>query len=207
MGSIAIAPALLDWTMYLTDVFNSPNNSGLRIATVAAIVHGTMGGHAIGTEYNIARDMFNDPASLVSANLLIGYDGRVDQPMGFDLAAWHALSPANEHYLGVELEMPNLTTPYSDIQYELLASWLVDMAGRYAFPLSRPPIIGHSEEPNGILQGKRDPGPLFDWARLFTIIRERTEPPVVSSLFPILLGVGMIAAGGYLVLRKSQLGL
>ena len=84
------------------------------------------------------------------------------------------------------------------------------MAGRYGFPLDRQHILGHSEIPQGIEQGKIDPGPMWSWNRLMAEIANKDPqppplpPPSSTDILPIVLGVGLVAAGVYLWRRGDS---
>lgn len=105
----------------------------------------------------------------VSAHVLIRRSGRIVQFVPFNRRAWHAgvsnfrgRDHCNDFSIGIELEGTD-TLPYEDAQYRVLAA-LID-ALRIAYPtLDRQHIAGHCEiAPDR----KTDPGPAFDWQRLY----------------------------------------
>ena len=105
----------------------------------------------------------------VSAHVLIQRSGRIVQFVPFNRRAWHAgvsnfrgRDHCNDFSIGIELEGTD-TLPYEDAQYRVLAA-LID-ALRIAYPaLDRQNIAGHCEiAPDR----KTDPGPAFDWQRLY----------------------------------------
>ena len=105
----------------------------------------------------------------VSAHLLIRRDGELIQFVPLTQRAWHAGDSAfrgrhgcNDFSIGVELEGED-ETPYSDAQYEVLVA--VSNALLDAYPrLSGREIAAHSDIAPG---RKTDPGPAFDWLRLY----------------------------------------
>ena len=105
----------------------------------------------------------------VSSHLLIRRDGELIQFVPFTQRAWHAGDSSfrgrtccNDFSIGVELEGED-ETPYSDDQYEVLAG--VTNALLAAYPgLSAREIAAHSDISPG---RKTDPGPAFDWLRLY----------------------------------------
>lgn len=105
----------------------------------------------------------------VSAHLLIRRDGSVLQFVPFARRAWHAgLSSfrgrdrCNDYSIGIELEGED-ETPYSDEQYAELPA--VIRALWRAYPdLDARKIAGHCDVAPG---RKADPGPAFDWLRLY----------------------------------------
>lgn len=107
----------------------------------------------------------------VSAHLLIRRDGEVVQYVPFDLRAWHAGESAfegrracNDYSIGIELEGCD-EEPYEAVQYERLAGIIAVLAAHY--PVDRSRIVGHCDVAPG---RKSDPGPLFDWDRLYTLL-------------------------------------
>lgn len=105
----------------------------------------------------------------VSAHLLIRRDGELVQFVPFTKRAWHAgdscfrgRGRCNDYSIGIELEGED-DEPYSAIQYEVLIP--VAAALLAAYPgLSARDIAAHSDVAPG---RKTDPGPAFDWLRLY----------------------------------------
>ena len=105
----------------------------------------------------------------VSSHLLIRRDGELIQFVPFSKRAWHAGDSAfrgrsccNDFSIGIELEGED-ETPYSDAQYDALVA--VSNALLDAYPrLSGREIAAHSDIAPG---RKTDPGPAFDWLRLY----------------------------------------
>ena len=92
--------------------------------------------------------------------------------MPFALRAWHAgisrfgeRERCNDFSIGIELEGTD-TKPYTQRQYRALAACVRLIVARY--PAITPErIVGHSDIAPG---RKTDPGPLFDWVRLFALL-------------------------------------
>jgi N-acetyl-anhydromuramoyl-L-alanine amidase len=105
----------------------------------------------------------------VSAHLFVDRRGAITQFVPFDRRAWHAgqsshagRSSCNDFSIGVELEGTD-DLLYEDRQYQVLAETAACLARYYPrIPLSG--IVGH-EEIAPIR--KTDPGPSFDWGRLY----------------------------------------
>ena len=105
----------------------------------------------------------------VSAHLLIRRDGTVIQFVPFTERAWHAgescfrgQSRCNDFSVGIELEGED-ETPYDDRQYLVLQD--VIRALCIAYPgISPREVAGHCDIAPG---RKSDPGPAFDWLRLY----------------------------------------
>jgi AmpD protein len=105
----------------------------------------------------------------VSAHLLIRRDGEILQFVPFNRRAWHAGDSAfrgvnccNDYSIGIELEGDD-NTAYTDQQYKALTG--VTVALLKTFPgLDARKIAGHCDIAPG---RKNDPGPAFDWLRLY----------------------------------------
>ena len=111
-------------------------------------------------------------ASRVSSHLLVRRDGEITQYVNFTQRAWHAGQSAyqgreacNDFSIGVELEGAD-TTPYADVQYQVLANIVAALTRAYP-GLSPARIAGHSDIAPG---RKTDPGPAFDWPRAHRLI-------------------------------------
>jgi N-acetyl-anhydromuramoyl-L-alanine amidase len=105
----------------------------------------------------------------VSSHLLISRDGEVVQFVPLGKRAWHCgpsrfrgRSRCNDFSIGIELEGED-ETAYDDRQYEVLPR--VVAALRRAYPsISNRELAAHSDIAPG---RKTDPGPAFDWLRLY----------------------------------------
>lgn len=109
----------------------------------------------------------------VSSHLLISRRGRLSQFVPFNHRAWHAgesshrgRSNCNDFSIGIELEGAD-RTPYTDSQYRRLREVFEVLFSRYP-RLSLAGVVGHAEIAPG---RKTDPGPVFDWPRLFGSFR------------------------------------
>jgi N-acetyl-anhydromuramoyl-L-alanine amidase len=112
----------------------------------------------------------------VSAHVLIGRDGLVTQYVPFDRRAWHAgassfkgRAECNDFSIGIELEGSD-DDPYEDIQYQQLAR-IARVLMRHYPGITREHVVGHSDIAPG---RKTDPGPHFDWNRLYTLLDPAT---------------------------------
>ena len=112
----------------------------------------------------------------VSAHLLIRRDGAVTQFVPFTERAWHAgescfrgLTRCNDFSIGIELEGED-ETAYDDRQYPVLAEVLSAIFAAYP-AISARELAGHCD----IAPGRKiDPGPAFDWLRLYDDLGART---------------------------------
>ena len=117
-----------------------------------------------------AHEYFSSICGLeVSAHLLIRRDGELIQFVPFTHRAWHAGASqfrgrdcCNDFSIGIELEGED-ETPYSDSQYEVLIAATREILAAYS-GLSARRIAAHSDLSPG---RKSDPGPAFDWLRLY----------------------------------------
>ncbi|MGX2032954.1 MULTISPECIES: 1,6-anhydro-N-acetylmuramyl-L-alanine amidase AmpD [Methylocaldum] len=115
----------------------------------------------------------------VSAHALIRRDGEIVQYVPFHRRAWHAgisnyegRERCNDFSIGIELEGAD-DIPYTDRQYEHLADLLSALLANYP-GLSPDRIVGHSDIAPG---RKTDPGPSFDWERLYRLLSARGFQP------------------------------
>jgi AmpD protein len=113
----------------------------------------------------------------VSAHLLIRRDGELVQFVPFTERAWHAgeshfrgRTRCNDFSIGIELEGVD-DTPYDERQYQVVPAVL--RAVSQAYPgISPRELAGHCDVSPG---RKSDPGPAFDWLRLYDALGETLE--------------------------------
>ena len=105
----------------------------------------------------------------VSAHLFLSRDGKFIQFAPFGRRAWHAGASAfrgrencNDFSIGIELEGDD-DTEYTDPQYEQLIAVITALCDTYS-QLGARRIAGHCDVAPG---RKTDPGPAFDWLRLY----------------------------------------
>ena len=105
----------------------------------------------------------------VSSHILIRRDGAIVQFVPFLARAWHAgascfrgRETCNDYSIGIELEGED-DSPYDDRQYEALSATIRALLDAYP-TLSARRIAGHADIAPG---RKTDPGPAFDWLRLY----------------------------------------
>lgn len=105
----------------------------------------------------------------VSAHLLVRRDGAVTQYVPLTERAWHAgescfrgRTRCNDFSIGIELEGQD-ETPYDDRQYAVLQVLLPALFAAYP-AISAREVAAHSDIAPG---RKTDPGPAFDWLRLY----------------------------------------
>lgn len=136
---------------------------------------GQFGGSAIEAFFRNSLDhdahpYFDEIRGLqVSSHLLIKRDGSVTQFVPFTQRAWHAgescfrgQGRCNDYSLGIELEGED-DTPYDDRQYETLPQVLHAIFKAYPAITARE-VAGHCDIAPG---RKSDPGPAFNWLRLY----------------------------------------
>lgn len=144
----------------------SPNHGPRRAAIDMLILHYTGMANA-----RAALDRLSDPAAKVSAHYLIDEDGTIYRLVADDRRAWHAgvsswagESDINSRSIGIELVNPGHEFGYRrfpEAQMAALENLGQALLRRHRIPRAR--VLGHSDiAPSR----KRDPGELFDWARL-----------------------------------------
>lgn len=107
----------------------------------------------------------------VSAHFLIDRFGRVTQFVSTDKRAWHAgdsvcfeRPKVNDFSIGIELESwDEDPSGYTDAQYTSLRHLIDSLRTRYS-GINSHNVFAHSDIAPG---RKPDPGPFFDWNRLF----------------------------------------
>lgn len=117
-----------------------------------------------------AHPYFEEIAGLqVSAHLLIRRDGALIQFVPFGRRAWHAgpssfrgRSCCNDFSIGIEVEGED-EVPYAEAQYVELARVIEALLEAYP-ALDTRLIAGHCDIAPG---RKTDPGPAFNWLRLY----------------------------------------
>ena len=113
----------------------------------------------------------------VSAHLLVRRDGELVQFVPLTERAWHAgescfsgRGRCNDFSIGIELEGDD-ESAYDDRQYEILPGLLGALM--HAYPAISPrAIAAHSDIAPG---RKTDPGPAFDWLRLYDGLRHESD--------------------------------
>ena len=125
-----------------------------------------------------AHSYFEEIAALqVSSHLYIKRTGEVVQFVPFDQRAWHAgrschthRPDCNDYSIGIELEGTD-TTPYEDIQYQVLNQVCETLMNAYP-DITPSRITGHEFIAP---QRKTDPGPAFKWQRLFASLSRHKD--------------------------------
>ncbi|MGZ8186623.1 MAG: 1,6-anhydro-N-acetylmuramyl-L-alanine amidase AmpD [Methylobacter sp.] len=120
-------------------------------------------------EHPYFKDIYQFP---VSAHVLIKRSGETVQYVPFDKRAWHAgksnyqgRERCNDFSIGIELEGTE-RIEYTPAQYRQLAAVIKLLLKSYPH-LSAQCIAGHNEIAPG---RKTDPGPSFDWQKLFSLL-------------------------------------
>lgn len=151
-----------------------PENEPIRLIVIHAISlpPGEFGGPGIIQLFTNCLDpeahpYFREIQSLrVSAHFLVRRDGELIQFVSCSRKAWHAgvsswqaQENCNNFSIGIELEGCD-QLPFEDAQYVVLNSLLEDLHNRYSIEA----VVGHSDVAP---ERKTDPGPCFDWRRVY----------------------------------------
>lgn len=148
----------------------SPNHGDVRRVTVGCVIHSTRGNGATeDAEFNGTLNWFRNPASEVSAHVVIGATGEIAYVVRDELVAWHA-GEHNASFLGAELTQPRLGDPIFDEQYKTLAWWLRRMADKYGFAPNAYTLPEHRQTVQGQRVGKTDVGLPYSYAKLATYL-------------------------------------
>ncbi len=111
----------------------------------------------------------------VSSHFFIDRKGNVEQFVSCRDRAWHAgvsrfngKTRCNDFSIGIEIEGTDFT-PFESVQYDVLIQLLKAIAQRY--PIGY--VVGHSDIAP---ERKTDPGPYFDWVKLWRARGEFSSP-------------------------------
>lgn len=155
-----------------------PEGTAITLAVVHSISlpPGAYGGDAVERLFTNRLDWDAHPyyatlrGAQVSAHFFVRRDGEVVQFASCDARAWHAGASSwrgrencNDYSIGIELEGLEGEV-FERVQYRRLASLLRAIARRH--PIDG--VVGHEHVAPG---RKRDPGPGFDWTRLYTLLQ------------------------------------
>ena len=169
----------------------SPNFTDLVIGVDYVVIHYT----AATLERTLA--IFMNPASEVSAHIVIDRDGSVHELVpcfdGSALRAWHAgksrldsqdgtlIEGFNDRSIGIELvNLNGNIIPYTEAQYAALFKTIERLKGSYPALAKPESIVGHEQIAG--FRGKCDPGILFEWERLFSVCYPNGGMPARSPL-------------------------
>jgi N-acetyl-anhydromuramoyl-L-alanine amidase len=144
---------------------------------------GEFGGPYVGQLFTNRLDWDDHPyfaeirGLTVSSHLFIRRGGSLIQFVPFSRRAWHAgtsfyrdRQECNDFSIGIELEGED-ETPYADPQYDTLIRVISALQTTYTSLCARR-IVGHCDvSPDR----KSDPGPAFDWLRLYDGLCKNTE--------------------------------
>ncbi|RMG10363.1 MAG: hypothetical protein D6731_17560 [Planctomycetota bacterium] len=135
------------------------------------VIHTIEGSEAAGVSW------FQNPRANVSAHFVVAHSGRITQMLRESDRGWHAgVSSVNADSIGIENEGWAYRNTWTEAQYRALADLVRYLIHKYSIPLDRRHIVAHSEVRNG----KVDPGPHFNWGKLFRLVGAGA-PPVPSS--------------------------
>ena len=117
-----------------------------------------------------ALERLCDPVAEVSSHYLIAKDGTLYQLVDEAERAWHAgagswqgREDVNSRSIGIEIDNDGCA-PFSAPAMDTLDALVADILKRHG--LGPDAVIGHEDMAPG---RKIDPGPKFDWARLFKL--------------------------------------
>lgn len=176
--------------MNIVTTTRSPNFTDLEIPVEFVVLHFTA------TPLKRALALLTDPATEVSAHLVVDRDGTVYELVscleGSSKRAWHAgksrmevashgdtrlVESFNDRSIGIELVNVNGNIfPYTEAQYSALFGLLERLKALYP-ALARPEaIVGHEHIAG--FRGKSDPGLRFEWDRLFAVCYPNKGSPI-----------------------------
>lgn len=156
------APAI--WTPASSSNYTVANReSDYNIQYV--VIHVTEG------SYSGSISWFQNPSAQVSAHYVVrSSDGQITQTVREKDIAWHAGNwTYNTQSIGIEHEgYVSSCTWFTDPMYRASAGITKSVAAKYAIPLDRTHIIGHSEVPGAT---HTDPGSCWDWTYYMSLVK------------------------------------
>jgi hypothetical protein len=151
----------------------------------AVMIHSTRSGRSDFThaqELEATLRWFSNRDSQASAHWVVSPEEAV-RVVADENRAWTA-GQHNGYAHQIELTQPLTTTPYENGHYRLLSAVVepyilegvpILFVGDYTN--GKKGFTGHEDSAHGRLNGKSDPGDLFDWARFIAMLREEDEMP------------------------------
>jgi N-acetyl-anhydromuramyl-L-alanine amidase AmpD len=137
----------------------SPNHGGKRAQTLGIVLHSTRGGaNDLTSEYQAAVRWLCNPASGVSAHVVVGPNGEVARLVDPDLVAWHARELNNTH-LGIELAQSREGQAIPEACLAAAAQVVAEWCRRY--DLNPGKCVEHTDTAPGRRDGKTDIGAPF----------------------------------------------
>lgn len=151
----------------------------MKIAWRGVVIHSSRSGKPLtdAQEFTATVNHLSNVESGVSAHMVIGRQSGLAYPIPTSRVAYHAREPSNSTHLSIELVQQTKDVLFTPFQYEQAARQCVLWAIEFNFPLNvdKNPIqgiIGHEFLSAGMLDGKSDPGPMFDWKLFERQIKE-----------------------------------
>ena len=154
--------------------------------------------HVTESSFSATVRWFRNPDAHVSANYVVGRNGRVVQMVSDSAVAWHAGNAwVNAHSIGVENEgLVGVDGTFTDTEYRTSARLVASLLRRYGLPADRRHVIGHDQVPDPYHPGRFggyahhvDPGVYWDWTRYMRYIRAYRRgvtppPPLLDVTIP-----------------------
>ncbi len=136
------------------------------------VIHDTEG------DYPTTINLVKDPAYLAWNYTVRSADGHVAQHLKAKDVGWHAGNwYINAKSIGIEHEgfLAQGGAWYTEAMYRSSAALVRYLTGKYHIPVDRAHILGHDNVPGitpaGVQGMHEDPGPYWDWAHYFTLLR------------------------------------
>lgn len=171
----------IDGTTYSTPNYGNSRH-GADIDTI--ILHHTGTGKKGSGSLAATTAHFANPNTKVSAHYIVDRDGKIYQLVGDEKRAWHAGRGSlrgdgrdlNDRAIGIEIVNDGTgTTAFTEAQYRALEQLVPYLADKYGVPARN--VVGHKDVSS---EGKPDPAPNFDMARILRSVNGEarpTEPP------------------------------
>ncbi len=161
------------------EYLQSPNYTEGCDTKNVVVMHSTEGG----PDAQEAADWFHNPSAQVSANFVVGQDGKVIQCVKIEDTPW-AAPGANRRGGHIEMSGRMLSNPphgpWTEVQLQTgaeIAAWLLTT---WELPLDRVHLLGHVDLPN---QTHTDPGPYWDWPAFMKRVAAALNTTLAPSMW------------------------
>jgi len=164
------------------ELFLSPNHdergNGQPVDTI--VIHYTC------LDFVESIDHLSSLKTGVSTHYVIDRDGKLIQMVPVNRRAWHAgvteldgRGDVNGRSVGVDLVfVPSKDGRYEEAQYRTLIALVEVLVSE--LPILPDHVVGHEHVARPIGR-KQDPGPCFDWGRLYGALGVESPPPLIVS--------------------------
>lgn len=159
----------------------SPNHGGARSSTRGIVIHSTRSGassNSLETEYQGTVNYCSRPNSNRNScpHFVVG-PSKICRMVHDADQAWHA-RVLNATHLGIEVAQPTDNYAFVENEYRftamICALWCIkyNIPPQHVTDESQRGIIGHEETLGGKVEGKSDPGHMWNWSHFIDLVKQ-----------------------------------